>query len=310
MKGQVYKSTGNWYQVKKQDGQFIQARIKGVFRLDHTRATNPIAVGDFVQLAYENGDWLIDAIEDRNNYFLRESPKNRTARHIIAANMDQIIVLACMAKPRTSSGFIDRCLVTAQAYRVPAVVIFNKTDLYREKENNLMHAWMVTYRKIGVEVIQTSVVTEQHIDQVGSILKNKVSLLIGHSGAGKSSLVNKIDPSLDLRTGEISEVHEKGKHTTTFAEMFDLSGGGAVIDTPGIKEFGLLDIEKQELGHFFPEFVSVMHQCKFNNCLHVSEPQCAVIEAVRKGDISEVRYLNYLNMLEDIEEGMEKWELK
>lgn len=310
MKGTVYKSTGNWYTVKLETGEKIDARIKGIFRLDNTRTTNPIAVGDQVTLSKENHDWQIAGIDKRTNYIIRVSPKNRTARHILASNIDQVCIMATLAKPRTSSGFIDRCLVTAEAYHIPSVVIFNKIDLYKHKEEMQLQELVASYEKAGIQYLKTSVLSKINMSQFQHLLENKITLLIGHSGVGKSSLLNAIDPTLNLRTGEISETHEKGKHTTTFAEMCDLSFGGSIIDTPGIKEFGLLDIEKNELSHCFPEMVKVLHECKFNNCLHVAEPDCAVVKAVQAGVINEGRYLNYLNMLEDLDESIEKWELK
>ena len=310
MKGQVYKSTGNWYHVKLSTGEFINARILGIFRLDNLRTTNPIAVGDIVTITLENQDYLITEIEKRENYIIRESPKNRTARHILASNIGQVCIMASLIKPRTSTGFIDRCLVTAAAYNIPAFIVFNKSDLNRSKENQLLEKLISIYKDAAVKTIATSIFDEGSMLRFSTLLSNKSTLLIGHSGVGKSTLINKIDHNLDLKTGEISEVHDKGKHTTTFTEMFDLVMGGSIIDAPGIKEFGLLDIEKYELSRYFPEMMRLLPQCKFNNCLHVSEPDCAILKALQTGIISEVRYQNYLNMLDDMEDSVENWELK
>lgn len=310
MKGQVYKSTGNWYHVKLSTGEFINARILGIFRLDNLRTTNPIAVGDIVTITLENQDYLITEIEKRENYIIRESPKNRTARHILASNIGQVCIMASLIKPRTSTGFIDRCLVTAAAYNIPAFIVFNKSDLNRSKENQLLEKLISIYKDAAVKTIATSIFDEGSMLLFSTLLSNKSTLLIGHSGVGKSTLINKIDHNLDLKTGEISEVHDKGKHTTTFTEMFDLVMGGSIIDAPGIKEFGLLDIEKYELSRYFPEMMRLLPQCKFNNCLHVSEPDCAILKALQTGIISEVRYQNYLNMLDDMEDSVENWELK
>lgn len=311
MRGVVYKSTGSWYLVKTSDGEYIQARIKGIFRLDKLKTTNPIAVGDIVNINHdENNDWIIDEIAERRNYIIRQSPKNRTARHIIASNLDQLVIVATIAQPRTSSGFIDRCLTTAEAYHIPAIIIFNKQDLLREKDLAKLEEYVSIYKKAGYTTLNTSIITKENISEFKQLLTNKTSLIAGHSGVGKSSLINSILPDLDLRTNIISSVHQKGTHTTTFAEMHDLEFGGRIIDTPGIKEFGVLDIEKHELSRYFPDFLPFIPACKFSNCLHINEPQCGIIDALEKGALSFERYKNYFNILEDIDGAMKSWELK
>ncbi|MBP7477801.1 MAG: ribosome small subunit-dependent GTPase A [Chitinophagales bacterium] len=311
MRGVVYKSTGSWYLVKTSDGEYIQARIKGIFRLDKLKTTNPIAVGDIVNINHdENNDWVIDEIAERRNYIIRQSPKNRTARHIIASNLDQLVIVATIAQPRTSSGFIDRCLTTAEAYQIPAIIIFNKQDLLREKDLAKLEEYVSIYKKAGYTTLNTSIITKENISEFKQLLTNKTSLIAGHSGVGKSSLINSILPDLDLRTNIISSVHQKGTHTTTFAEMHDLEFGGRIIDTPGIKEFGVLDIEKHELSRYFPDFLPFIPACKYSNCLHINEPQCGIIDALEKGALSFERYKNYCNILEDIDGAMKSWELK
>lgn len=312
MKGIVTKSTGNWYQVYSASiKSIVSARLKGVFRLENSNDTNPIAVGDEVTLEAENGDYIISQISPRKNYIVRQSPKHRAARHIIASNLDQAILVACLSKPRTSTGFIDRFLVTAEAYNIPVTIVVNKLDLYSPEELETLKEWEYTYKKMGYQFIETSIETGVGIDALEEVMKNKRSLLAGHSGVGKSSLMNQIDPDLDLRTNSISKMHQKGMHTTTFAELYFINKINAeIIDTPGIKEFGILAIEKYELKNFFKEFVPFLNLCKFDNCLHINEPNCALISALQKGEIAPWRYQNYINIIEDIGEQAKNWELK
>jgi ribosome biogenesis GTPase len=302
--GKVIKSTGSWYSVLTPDGQVYECRLKGKFRIKGIRTTNPIAVGDevdFSLLPEEGGNGTITTIHDRKNYIIRKATKLSKASHIIAANLDQAIVIASLTRPRTSTGFIDRFLTTAEAYHIPAAVVFNKTDLYGDLHLDDLAYYLDVYENAGYKTLITSAETGLHMDEFKDMLTDKVSLLAGHSGVGKSAMLNRIDPTLDLKTGQISDYHEKGKHTTTFAEMFPLTFGGYIIDTPGIKEFGLVEFDKAELGQRFPEFRSRMDDCRFNNCLHMDEPGCAIIRALEAGEIGEFRYFNYLNMLEGIE---------
>ncbi len=312
MQGIVTKSTGSWYNVYIQESdKEILARLKGIFRLDGIRDTNPIAVGDYVQIENEEGDYVIAKIEERKNYIIRQSPKHKAMRHIIASNIDQAVIVASISQPRTSNGFIDRFLVTSEAYRVPSIIVFNKIDIYSEKDSKILKEWTDVYRKIGYHVIKTSTYQDIGVKELMDIIKGKRSLFSGHSGVGKSSLLNAIEPSLDLRTNEISSKHEKGMHTTTFSELFRIESLQAeIIDTPGIKEFGILQMEDYELKDFFVEFLPFLNQCKFHNCLHKNEPECAVVDALKKGEIAFWRYTNYLNILNDLENQTEKWELK
>ncbi len=303
--GKVFRSTGSWYIVKLTDGRTVNARLRGKFRLEDTGQTNPIAVGDNVTIAFEEeseeeSSAIITHIHDRSNYISREAPRHQYGRHIIAANIDQGFIIATINHPRTSSGFIDRFLITAEAYHIPAVVVFNKQDLLsRPKDIARQEEWAEMYRTAGYRVILTSTVTREGLDELGELLHGKVSLLSGHSGVGKSTLINAIFPSMYLRTGDISQKHNKGTHTTTFAEMFALPGEGYLIDTPGIKEFGILDLEPQEVGHFYPEIRELLAGCRYNNCLHQEEPGCAVKEALVEGRLSEERYVNYYNIVEN-----------
>ena len=302
MTGKIYKSTGSWYVVKASDGEFWDARLKGVFKLDDITSTNPIAVGDDVDLEPENGEGrtaLITAIHDRNNYINRQSPGNRHQHHIVAANVDQSLLLVTLKEPRTSQGFIDRWLVTCEAYHVPAVLLFNKSDLYRGKEEEKFEAWKEMYAAIGYPLYRMSVQTGEGLDDVKALLQGKVSLLSGHSGVGKSSFLNALFPAMDLKTQEVSGWSGKGLHTTTFAEMFDLPDG-QIIDTPGMREFGLVDISKQELSGYFPEMRALVGECQFNNCLHLEEPGCAVKKAVESGAINPDRYVSYCHILDTI----------
>lgn len=302
LKGRVIKSTGSWYNVLLDDKSVISCRLAGKHRLTNRRTSNPIVIGDLVEVEKEesNTNGVIKNILPRNNYIIRQSSRNRTAEHILAANLDQALLMATLSQPRTSSGFIDRFLVTATAYHIPVTIVFNKADSYTEEEKKEVEEYRDLYTKAGFGVIITSAVAELHITELKEIMKGKITLIAGHSGVGKSTLVNKIDSRLDLKTGEISEYHSKGTHTTTFAEMFELPFGGFIIDTPGIKEFGILDFKVEEVSHYFPEMERLLHECQFNNCLHINEPKCAVKEAVRTGEISKSRYINYLNIIDEI----------
>jgi ribosome biogenesis GTPase / thiamine phosphate phosphatase len=305
MKGLVYKSTGSWYIVKDETGRFRNARIKGVFKIDEITSTNPLSVGDKIDMDIEDeieNSAVITKIYDRRNYINRQSPRVKHQHHIIAANVDQSVLLATLKEPRTSQGFIDRFLVASEMYHVPSAIVFNKIDLHRKKEQQQFEEWKAMYENIGYKVKATSVKGNTGIDEVKDLLKNKITLISGHSGVGKSSLLNVILPHLDLKVQGVSEWSGKGVHTTTFAEMFDLPFGGQIIDTPGMREFGLVNISKQELSHYYPEMRERLTDCQFNNCLHVNEPGCAVKEAVSEGQIRENRYVSYVNILYSIEE--------
>lgn len=307
MKALVYKSTGSWYTVRDREGKWYQARIKGVFKIDDITSTNPVAVGDEVEIEPENPNEstaVITAIGDRRNYINRQSPRSRHQHHIIAANIDQSLLVATLREPRTSQGFIDRFLVASEMYHIPALVLFNKADLFRDKELRQYESLRTMYGEAGYPVFLTSVNTGQGIGELLQALQGRTTLISGHSGVGKSSILNAILPQLELRTQDVSGWSGKGMHTTTFAEMFELPGGGRIIDTPGMREFGLVDIEKQELSHYFPEMRERLVNCQFNNCQHVNEPGCAIKEAVEKGEISEDRYISYLNILDSIGEKL------
>jgi ribosome biogenesis GTPase len=305
MKATVYKSTGSWYVTKTEEGQFVNSRIKGVFKIDGITSTNPVAVGDHVELEAENdadATAMITKILPRKNYITRQSPSHKMQHHIVAANIDQSIMFATLREPRTSQGFIDRFLVTCEAYHVPAIIIFNKTDLYRKKEREKEKELTEVYTSIGYKVFPISVEKGEGLDEVKSQLEDKITLMSGHSGVGKSSFINKVFPSFRLKTSEISGWSGKGMHTTTFAEMFDLPTGGAVIDTPGMREFGIVDISKQELSHYFPEMRALINECHFNDCLHVNEPGCAIKKAVEDGRINVERYVSYYNILASMDQ--------
>lgn len=301
MKGTVYKSTGSWYSVKAENGEFIECRIKGKFRMQGIKSTNPIAVGDVVRFEIEQlGDdevGTISTIEDRKNYIIRKSVNLSKQTHIIAANLDQVFLLVTLNNPTTYTLFIDRFLATAEAYDIPVVLLFNKIDVYNEEELSEIKFLAALYRKIGHTCIGISALTGKNIEKVKALMKENTSMFAGHSGAGKSTLVNALESGLDLKTAAISEQHLQGQHTTTFAEMYDLSFGGRIIDTPGIKGFGVVDMEKEEIGDYFPEFFALKDRCKFNNCLHLNEPQCAVKDALENEEVSWSRYRSYVQMV-------------
>jgi ribosome biogenesis GTPase len=305
MKGIVYKSTGSWYVVKSSDGIFYKARLKGKFKIDGFTSTNPVAVGDVVEFEMEDeveGSVTIFTIHDRRNYVNRISPANKRQHHIIASNLDQSLLIATIRDPKTSQGFIDRFLLTCEAFHIPAIVIFNKSDLYTEKDMHLCEERQHMYEKIGYKVLVTSLTNGSGLDTLNELLHDKVTLLSGHSGVGKSSFINHILSGANIKTQEVSGWSGKGLHTTTFAEMYDLPNGGVIIDTPGMREFAIADISRQELSHYFPEMRTLVSSCQFNNCLHINEPGCAVKDAVLNGVIHEERYISYYNILESIQE--------
>lgn len=305
MRGIVYKSTGSWYSVKDEEGNMFNARIKGVFKIDDITSTNPVAVGDEVEIEPEAGAGntaVITEMHVRRNYINRQSPRGKHQHHIVAANVDQSLLIATLKEPRTSQGFIDRFLIACEAYHVPAVVLFNKVDLYRKKEMQVFEQLKEMYEDVGYRVLLCSTKENTGLEEVKELLRDKITLVSGHSGVGKSSFINYLLPHLKLKTQDVSGWSGKGIHTTTFAEMFDLPFGGKVIDTPGMREFGLVDISRQELSHYFPEMRNLLHDCQFNNCLHLEEPGCAVKEALEDGRIHAERYFSYCNIFDSIEE--------
>lgn len=305
MKAVVYKSTGIWYIVKDESGRWHNARIKGVFKIDDITSTNPVAVGDEVDINVEDeteNTAIITTIHSRKNYINRRSPRVKHQHHIVASNLDQSALVATLKEPRTSQGFIDRFLVASEMFHVKAIIIFNKADLLKKKDLEKFNAMKKMYEEAGYKVFLTSARENTGFTSLQEELKDKTTLISGHSGVGKSTLLNVIFPEINLKTQEISGWSGKGQHTTTFAEMFDLPFGGAIIDTPGMREFGLVDISKQEVSHYFPEMRERLNDCQFNDCLHVNEPGCAIKEAVINGNINEDRYVSYVNIMESIEE--------
>lgn len=305
MKAKVYKSTGSWYVVQSEDGTVLNARILGKFKIDGLTSTNPIAVGDVVTIETENeleGSVTITEIANRKNYITRTSPANKRKHHIIASNIDQSLLFATLKDPKTSQGFMDRFLITSEAYQIPSIIVFNKSDLYKEKELEKFAEVKSIYEAIGYKVMGMSIEKNIGVEEVKNLLQDKITLLSGHSGVGKSSFINTIFPELQLKTQDVSGWSGKGLHTTTFAEMFNLPFSGCVIDTPGIRELGLVDIPKQELSHYFPEMRKLINDCQFNNCMHTNEPGCAVKVAVEAGSIHIDRYISYCNILDKIEE--------
>ncbi|AZQ43568.1 ribosome small subunit-dependent GTPase A [Nonlabens ponticola] len=325
MTGTVYRSTGSWYEVKGTDGAFYSCRIKGKFRLQGIKSTNPVAVGDQVDFEIEKkGDeeiGIINEIHERDNYIVRKSVNLSKQTHIIAANVDQVFLLVTLNNPPTFTSFIDRFLVTAEAYHIPAVLVFNKVDTYDDSQDQVaidpetgeemltmteldeVRYLMSLYKSIGYDCIAISAATGKNVDQIKEKMTGKTSMFSGHSGAGKSTLANAVQPGLELKTKEISDQHKQGQHTTTFAEMFDLDFDARLIDTPGIKGFGVVDMEREEIGDYFPEIFELKSQCKFHNCLHIEEPKCAIKQAVEEGAIAASRYESYVQIVQGDEEN-------
>lgn len=296
--GTVLRTTGSHYRVLLDDGEILECTLAGKYRLEGTKSTNPIAAGDRVKLNTSKHPAVIEELENRRNYVIRRSTNLSRRTHIIASNLDQMMIVCTVASPRTSTGFIDRLLVTGEAYGVPSILVFNKEDILTDEEKELRDELLEEYTFLGYRTFSVSALTGQGIEDLKSAMAGKTTLISGHSGTGKSSLLNALYPELGLRTGEISKKHQKGTHTTTFAEMHKIPGGGFVIDTPGIKEFGLVHMEDSEIGDYFPEIRSLKEGCRYHNCLHRNEPGCAVLAALDEGGMSEFRYQNYLNIID------------
>lgn len=309
MTGTVIKSTGSRYLVMS-DGQVYECQLKGRIRMEGRKTTNPIAVGDLVDFDIEENEAMIRNIHPRKNYIIRKSINLSKQAQIIASNLDQAIIIATLVAPRTSLGFIDRFLITAEAYRIPAKLIFNKTDVLNDELLQIQKETIKLYTDIGYECFEVSSYDAEQIKKLQSVFKDKTTLIAGHSGVGKSTFVNALQPGLDIKTGEISSAHAKGMHTTTFAELHVLDFGGNIIDSPGIKELGLVEMKKEEVGHYFPEIRERMNDCRFNNCLHINEPKCAIVAAVENGEISEERYRSYIGILNGEEMDWKEWEIR
>jgi len=304
MRGLVVKNTGSWYTVKTDNGTTVESKIKGNFRLKGIRSTNPVAVGDYVTISVnKEGTAFITEIEDRRNYIIRKSQNLSKQSHILAANVDQAMLVATTSHPVTSLQFIDRFIASAEAYRVPVILLFNKTDLLTDEERHYQQAVRRMYEIVGYEVHELCALSGKGMEALPSLLKGKVTLLSGNSGVGKSTIINQLLPAANLRTAEISDAHDTGMHTTTFSEMLELPDGGYVIDTPGVKGFGTFDMEREELTSYFKEIFETSKRCRFSNCTHTHEPGCAVREAVEKHYIAESRYASYLAMLDDKDES-------
>ena len=303
--GLVYKSTGSWYSVQDTEGCFWNTRIKGKMKIDEDiSSTNPVAVGDHVLFEKEDDSvrtGIITEVRDRRNYMVRVSPHNKNQKHIIASNIDLALLVTTIAEPRTSTGFIDRFLITAEAYHIPSIIVVNKIDLLKGKHTDVLKQWKEIYEGAGYKIFPVIATEPDSLAALAGCIKDRITLFSGHSGVGKSTLINQLIPGIALRTGQVSGWSGKGQHTTTFAEMFDLPGGGKIIDTPGVKEFGLIDFTREELAHYFPEMKLLCAHCRFNNCMHINEPGCAVKQAVRDGALSEDRYISYRSILDSIE---------
>ncbi len=300
-KGLVIRSTGSWYDVRNDEGDLVPCKIKGTYRIRGIRATNPVAVGDEVSyILQDDGSGMITDISERKNYIIRRATNLSREYQLIASNIDQALLMISITRPVTHLAFIDRFLVSAEAFRIPVILVFNKTDLYIKEERAKMDEWIRTYEKIGYRTLAVSLKTGYNLDILEEVLAHAVTVVTGNSGVGKSTLLNHLDPTLDLKTKALSDLHKSGQHTTTYARMYFMDSGARIIDTPGIKGFGMVDIDKEELFHFFPEIFRHSHQCRFHNCLHINEPDCAVLKAVSEGDISRNRYLNYLGLLDDM----------
>ncbi|MFT5858605.1 MAG: ribosome biogenesis GTPase [Flavobacteriaceae bacterium] len=301
-KGKVLKSTGKWYIVELEDGEIVNCRIRGKLRLDELKTTNPISVGDIVSLLDEEdeeGNRVITGFDKRHNYIVRKSTNLSKQQQILAANIDRAYLIVTLKAPETHLAFIDRFLVSAESFRIPVTLLFNKTDLYTEDDQEYADALCHMYERIGYPCVQICATESENIAFLRNEIDGNQVMISGHSGVGKSTLVNKLDAQLDLRTGLISEVHQQGKHTTTFAEMFRLETGGYIIDTPGIRAFGIVDLDKGVISHYFPEMRERLNQCKFNNCKHMNEPKCAIKDAVEAGILDESRYATYLQLMEE-----------
>lgn len=309
MTGRVILTTGSWYEVLTDNHDIIKCRLRGKLKLEELKSTNPIAVGDIVEIINDDisQDFCIEHIYERKNYIVRQSPRQKFYKHIIAANIDYFLIIACISKPRTSLGFIDRCIIAAECFHIPVKIIINKCDTHSEKDHKICQEWLELYRNVGYDITTTSIKTLENIDILKETMQQKTTLIAGHSGVGKSSLLNVLSPSLQLRTQKISDKWNKGQHTTTFATMYILSDDTYVIDTPGIKEFFVIEIEPEELGGYFMEFQKYMQHCSYNNCLHKNETNCAVKKAVEDGHIHPERYINYLNILDQIQ-NVNYWE--
>ena len=305
-KGLVVKSTGSWYTVKDDEGNRYECKIKGNLRIKGLKTTNPVAVGDRVGFEYHEKDskdqkklvGMIHTIDERKNYIIRRSQNLSKQAHIIAANIDQAFLVATINYPVTTTTFIDRFLASAEAYRIPVIILFNKTDRYNQEQTDRLHQLIDTYQSIGYVCIKISALLKTGLDELQERMKDKISVFNGHSGVGKSTIINTIQPTLNLKTREISDYHETGKHTTTYSELFELDFSGYIIDTPGIKAFGMLEMESWEISHYFPEIFRLSEKCQYNNCSHTHEPGCAVKEAVSTGEIAESRFISYLGLLE------------
>ncbi|MBC7383144.1 MAG: ribosome small subunit-dependent GTPase A [Bacteroidia bacterium] len=299
MHGIVVKSTGSWYQVRKENGSLIPCRLKGKFRLSGIKHTNPVTVGDVIEFEMEpeSGNGIINKIHERKNHIIRKANNLSKQTHIIASNLDQILIIVTLAYPKTSLGFIDRLLITSEAYHIPAVIVFNKKDLMINGWEEVVDHTIKLYEKIGYRCIETSTLSGEGLSELKALLTGKTTLVSGHSGVGKSTLLNFVEPTLNLKTGIISNYSKKGQHTTTFAEMHPLSFGGFIVDTPGIREFGLVDFDMAEVSHYFKEMQPLIGKCKFNNCKHINEPDCAIQAAVVSGEISEERFSSYLSII-------------
>lgn len=302
MEGLVVKSTGSWYDVKTSEGNIISCRIRGKLKIKGIKVTNPVSVGDRVQYDLEeNGQGIIHSILPKTNYLIRRSTRKAAFGHILASNIDLAVVIASISFPRTSLGFIDRFLVAAESFRIPGLLVFNKTDMWGEEENGYANELQRIYKKVNVDFLTMSAITGYHLDIFKKKLSGNISLIAGHSGVGKSTILNLLSPKINQKTAEVSSFANKGIHTTTFAEMFEIDKNTYVIDTPGIKELGLMDIYNEEISHFFPEMRDLFGKCKFHNCTHTHEPDCAVIEAVENGEIAMSRFKSYLSMMEGID---------
>lgn len=304
MRGRVVKSTGSWSSVRTEDGDIVPCKVKGNFRLKGIRSTNPVAVGDWVEFnMIDDKNGIIHKLEERNNYIIRRSINLSKRGHILASNIDQVLIFVTLRDPETTKGFIDRLIIGAEAYHITPILVFNKADLLNEENAEELIEWLTIYGNIGYRCIQTSVKENVNLDEIKEVMKGKTSMLAGHSGTGKSSLINAISPELNLKIADISDFHRQGKHTTTFAEMYHLDFGAEIIDTPGIRGFGVIDIDQKEISHYFLEMRELLSECKFNNCQHLNEPDCAVKQAVVDHKIAESRFKSYLSIYEGDEEN-------